>query len=110
MKAYVPMYIQYKGQLVLIVQSSDTCTCTCVQDPHKELVNQNVLIVRGSLSDTASHFSIAPEKASSLLGECRAKLFAERLKRPKPHRDEKILSAWNGKFINMLACQQHLVK
>ena len=74
-------------------------TCPSLQDPHGELKGQNVLIVRGSLEDTAQHFSLGVEETRELLGKCRGVLFAERQKRPKPHRDDKILTAWNGKHL-----------
>ena len=67
-----------------------------MQDPHKELTGQNVLIVRGSLEKTAAEFKLEASQARQLLAECRELLFSERLKRPKPHRDDKILTAWNG--------------
>lgn len=68
------------------------------QDPHGDLKNQNVLIVRGSPEKTAEHFKIAgAAEAEQLLAKCREKMYAERQKRPRPHRDNKILTAWNGK-------------
>jgi uncharacterized protein YyaL (SSP411 family) len=36
--------------------------------------------------------------------EERAKLFAVRQRRVRPHRDEKIITAWNGLMISALAC------
>ena len=84
------------------------------QDPHGELKGQNVLIVRGSLKDTAHHFSLSVEETRELLAKCRGVLFAQRQKRPKPHRDDKILTAWNGKHSNVcppqwdvLMCAHH---
>ena len=67
------------------------------QDPHGDLKNQNVLIVRGSLEKTAEHFKMADTaEAGQLLAECRKRMYEERQKRPRPHRDNKILTAWNG--------------
>ena len=67
------------------------------QDPHGDLKNQNVLIVRGSLEKTAEHFEMADiAEARKLLAQCREKMYEERQKRPRPHRDNKILTAWNG--------------
>ena len=40
---------------------------------------------------------------TSLLEKCRAKLFAEREKRIKPNRDEKVLTAWNGLMLAAFA-------
>ena len=59
-------------------------------------------MVRESLEDTAQHFSLDVGVANELLAKCRAQLYAQRLKRPKPHRDDKILTAWNGKNITVM--------
>ena len=40
---------------------------------------------------------------AALLGACRAALFEARQRRPRPHRDEKILAAWNGLAISAFA-------
>ena len=65
------------------------------QDPHKKLLGKNVLIVCGSLEKTAEHFKMAEEEVGRLLTGARETLFREWLSRPKPHRDNKILT-WNG--------------
>ena len=57
---------------------------------------QNVLIVRGSLEKTAEAFDLDQDKAAKLLADCREQLLKQRQLRPKPHRDDKILTAWNG--------------
>ncbi|XP_062592799.1 spermatogenesis-associated protein 20-like isoform X2 [Saccostrea cucullata] len=74
-----------------------------MQDPHDELKNQNVLIVQGSLEDTAQKFALSPPEVKDILEKCRALLYAERLKRPKPHLDDKIVAAWNGLMISGLS-------
>ena len=43
------------------------------------------------------------EEAVALLASAKAKLFAERAKRPPPGRDEKVLAAWNGLAIHGMA-------
>lgn len=73
------------------------------QDPHNELTNKNVLIVFGSINDTAEFFSISSEKVEEVLLKCRNILFDIRLERPKPHLDSKILTAWNGLMITGFA-------
>ena len=67
-----------------------------VQDPHGELTGQNVLIVRGCLEKTAEEFKMEVSQVKELLAGCRQELYRERQKRPKPHRDDKILTSWNG--------------
>ena len=66
------------------------------KDPHGELTGQNVLIVRGSLEKTAEEFKMEVSQTKELLARCREALYTVRQKRPKPHRDDKILTAWNG--------------
>ncbi|XP_015190002.1 PREDICTED: spermatogenesis-associated protein 20 isoform X1 [Polistes dominula] len=73
------------------------------RDPHGELSKQNVLIVYGSVEDTAKHFGLTVEKTQTLLKEASRMLFEVREKRPRPHLDDKILAAWNGLMISGLA-------
>lgn len=63
-------------------------------DPHGEFAGFNILIERAPAASTA----VAP-----MLADCRKTLFAARAKRPRPHRDEKILAAWNGLMISAFA-------
>ena len=67
-----------------------------IQDPHKELTKQNVLIVRHSVTEVAKKFKLSEDEVSKSLHVGRQKLFDERQKRPKPHRDNKIITSWNG--------------
>lgn len=68
------------------------------QDPHEELKEKNVLIVQGSIEKTAEKFGIDARVVESVLQKCRQVLFAERLRRPKPHLDDKMVAAWNGRL------------
>ncbi len=77
------------------------------QDPHGELVSQNVLIVRGSLQDTANHFSLDLSVTERALSKSRQILHDQRQKRPRPHLDDKMLTAWNGKEQE---CQYYIHK
>ena len=43
------------------------------------------------------------DQATVLLASAKAKLFAERAKRPPPGKDEKVLAAWNGLAIHGMA-------
>jgi len=54
------------------------------------------LIERGELADTASHFGLTVAQVREKLGDARAKLWEARKLRPKPHRDDKVITAWNG--------------
>ena len=57
-----------------------------------------MLIVKESLEKTAENFKIDKHRAAELLKESRGLLFKQRLARPKPHRDDKILTSWNGRL------------
>ena len=46
--------------------------------------------------ETAEHFKMAEEEVGRLLTGARETLFREWLSQPKPHRDNKMLTAWNG--------------
>ena len=72
-------------------------------DPHGEFTGRNILIERQSIADIARLADISPEAVlSSLAGSC-AKLLHLRGLRPRPHLDDKILTAWNGLMISALA-------
>jgi hypothetical protein len=45
-----------------------------------------------------------PAEIENILAQCRDKLLQNRSKRPRPHRDDKVISAWNGLMISSLAC------
>lgn len=72
------------------------------QDPHGELTNQNVLIVYGTLEETAEHFGFTVESTKAYLKEALDILYKAREKRPRPHLDDKIVTAWNGIINNIL--------
>lgn len=72
-------------------------------DPHGELVGKNVLFRRELVAATASASGVTEADATALLASAKQKLFALREARPRPHRDEKILTAWNGLMISALA-------
>lgn len=62
-------------------------------DPQGEFRGQNILIQRMTI----------PKEDEARLEACRAKLFAHRARRPRPHLDDKILTAWNGLMIGAFA-------
>ncbi|ORY93393.1 hypothetical protein BCR43DRAFT_376106 [Syncephalastrum racemosum] len=74
------------------------------QDPHNELQRKNVLMQVHEAQETADHFKLPVDEVETVLKNGRAKLLAYRLTgRPKPHRDDKILTSWNGLMISGLA-------
>ena len=48
--------------------------------------------------------TISEDELQEILERGRKKLFEEREKRVKPHRDEKVLTAWNGLMMAAFAC------
>ena len=56
----------------------------------------NILNVPRPLEQVASELSLTPGELARILSEARQRLFPEREKRIKPHRDEKILTGWNA--------------
>jgi len=48
---------------------------------------------------TAQQFSFAPEEAEQHLDAALGRLLAAREKRVRPHRDDKVITAWNGLMI-----------
>ena len=72
-------------------------------DPHGELTGQNMLHALRSISETAKALGLEEEQAESALKQAKAKLLAKRnAERPRPHLDDKIISAWNGLAISAL--------
>lgn len=71
-----------------------------MQDPHDELKNQNVLIASGSEEQTAEKLELDVATVQAALKEGREILYEARQKRPRPHLDDKMLTAWNGRMID----------
>lgn len=63
----------------------------------------NILNVRQTSEALAGALGLSQTQIEQRLADARAKLFAEREKRIKPGRDEKILVEWNGLMIHALA-------
>jgi uncharacterized protein YyaL (SSP411 family) len=64
---------------------------------------KNILYVPRPPEAVAAEFGLSPEELWDRIVEIRAQLFAEREKRVRPGRDEKILSAWNGLMLRSFA-------
>jgi hypothetical protein len=72
-------------------------------DPHDEFRGKNILIQRHAISETAAHLNKSEEEIAKSLAQSRQKLFTIRVKRPRPHLDDKIIAAWNGLMISAYA-------
>ncbi len=64
---------------------------------------RNILHVPRSVDETARELKMPATRLTSVLGESRELLYRARARRPPPHRDEKILAAWNGLMISAFA-------
>ncbi|CAL7940875.1 unnamed protein product [Xylocopa violacea] len=73
------------------------------QDPHGELQGKNVLIMYNEIEETAKHFNLTVEETTMYLKEACSILYKVRSARPRPHLDDKIITAWNGLMISGLA-------
>jgi uncharacterized protein YyaL (SSP411 family) len=63
----------------------------------------NVLHIERPLPEFAALNALEPAALAGRLSSCRARLLAARSARPRPHRDDKILTSWNGLMIAALA-------
>jgi len=72
-------------------------------DPHEELEKQNTLYRAMHVTKLAEQFEMTVEDALTSLSASRAVLLKARGKRPLPHRDDKIVTAWNGLAIGAMA-------
>jgi hypothetical protein len=70
---------------------------------HGEFRGKNILAAGLTLFETAKQFGIGAEDASQRIAASLELLRAVRGRRPRPHRDEKVLAAWNGLMISALA-------
>lgn len=72
-------------------------------DPQGELKGLNTLFRAFTAKKTAEYFKLTPEEVDTLLKAGREKLLEARNKRPRPHLDDKVITAWNGLMIAGLA-------
>jgi uncharacterized protein YyaL (SSP411 family) len=73
------------------------------EDPHGEFRGKNILYKQRSIAETAARFGQPEGEVERAIAVAEAKLLSERAKRPRPHLDDKILTAWNGLMISAFA-------
>ena len=72
-------------------------------DPHGEFTGTNLLFTAATVEDIARQTNRTADDVITVLSSARLALFAARLRRPRPHLDDKVLSAWNGLMIAAFA-------
>jgi len=72
-------------------------------DPHGELAGTNTLFRAFSIKKTAEFFKLEETQVEDVLTRGRKTLFDVRIKRPHPHLDDKIITAWNGMMLSALS-------
>ena len=72
-------------------------------DPHGEFTGRNILVQAHSVAETAAKFNRTADEVNDSLGRSAEVLLALRAKRPRPHLDDKIITAWNGLMIAAFA-------
>lgn len=72
-------------------------------DPQGHLLEKNILMVRTTLQETGATFGLSADDVRQVLQRGNSVLLAERNKRPRPHLDTKIITAWNGLVLSGLS-------
>jgi hypothetical protein len=68
-----------------------------------DMARQNALVGSHTLQDTAKRFALSDQAAAAKVASIRERLTAARASRPRPARDDKIITAWNGLMISAFA-------
>ena len=73
------------------------------RDPHGEFSGKNIIAQVRPLAETARLAGLTEQAASDRLGAALIQLRAVRAGRPRPQRDDKVITAWNGLMISAFA-------
>jgi uncharacterized protein YyaL (SSP411 family) len=73
------------------------------EDPQGEFTGKNLLYTAQSIEQVAETTGRTPADIEAALARARLRLFEARLTRPRPHLDDKVLTAWNGLMIAAFA-------
>lgn len=79
-------------------------------DPQGEFMGWNVLKVSQSIETVAERAQLSSEEATALFHLARDKLLEARGGRPRPFRDDKIITAWNGLMISAFARASRILR
>jgi uncharacterized protein YyaL (SSP411 family) len=72
-------------------------------DPQGEFTDKNLLYTARSIDDVASITGRSVDEVVDALHRARGPLMTRRSARPRPHLDDKVLTAWNGLMIAAFA-------
>jgi len=72
-------------------------------DPQEEFTGKNLLYTAKGLDDIAKDLGTTVDEVESALARSRGRLLDVRAARPRPHLDDKVLTAWNGLMIAAFA-------
>lgn len=73
------------------------------KDPHDEFKGKNVLMITTTEEEIAKNLNITEKAVKKALDQSKEILYEVRQKRPKPHRDDKFITSWNGLMISGFA-------
>ncbi|MCC6179202.1 MAG: thioredoxin domain-containing protein [Chloroflexi bacterium] len=71
--------------------------------PRGNFEARNILNVKAPLDDVAVRLGVSPERLQQVIDRGRPILLAARSQRIQPHRDDKVLTAWNGMLLRAFA-------
>lgn len=72
-------------------------------DPQDEFGTKNLLYEARSMAELARDFGLDADQVAQRLGCARVAMFEARELRPRPHLDDKVITAWNGLMIAAFA-------
>jgi uncharacterized protein YyaL (SSP411 family) len=73
------------------------------QDPMAEFSGRNILHRAQKTEETAAGFTLTTEQIERILDGSKKLLLKAREERRRPHLDDKVITAWNGMMIGVLA-------
>jgi len=74
-----------------------------INDPHGDFRDGNILYAAYTVAEAARRFKKSEAEITAILNEGKQKLLTIRHTRPRPHLDDKIITAWNGLMISAFA-------
>jgi hypothetical protein len=78
-------------------------------DPQQEFTGKNLLYVARGVDELAADAGRTGAEVLDVLNRSRLHLFRARAERPRPHLDDKVLTAWNGLMIAAFARMARVV-